>query len=67
MPEYEVFHEVTIVKQAKVRVKAPNVAEAIKEAELRVKAGDVDWGNAEIGQTFVDIVEVQDAAAITRR
>lgn len=53
------FHEVTIVKQAKVRVSAPTAAEAIQQAELRVKRGDVDWGNAEVGGKTVDIVEVE--------
>jgi hypothetical protein len=57
MPLYTVFMETTIVKQARVQhIEAPTLAKAVEIAGERIKRNDVDWGNVEVGQRFVDVV-----------
>jgi hypothetical protein len=61
MPLYTVFMETTIVKQATVQhIEAPTLAKAVEIAGERIKRNDVDWGNVEVGQRFVDVVEEGD-------
>jgi hypothetical protein len=65
MPRYVVSMETTIVKQVTVRdIEAPSLARAVEIANERVKKGDVDWGNVEIGHQFVDVVEVEERQSL---
>lgn len=55
---YVVHMETTIVKYSTVRIKnAQSIADAVEQARQRLKANDVDWGLAEVGQQFLDVVE----------
>jgi hypothetical protein len=61
MPKFIVHTETRIVKQATVVIDdARDVADALEQAKLRLKAGDVDWGNAEVDQQTVDVVEIRE-------
>lgn len=57
--KYDLAMELTVVKHAVVRdIEATDLDAAIKAARARIKAGQVEWGNAQVGDELVEIIKV---------